>query len=121
MTEVIPPFLDSQKYGIFKALAHLDPHLLIGHESDGMNSFKGEAPFVGEDTRIMKSMRALEPAEKPEAVPHMEGPPLPLYKKEEMAFHRGVTVSGDPLLGFDQKLGPGPSPLRGTIDGPLQQ
>jgi hypothetical protein len=86
-----------------------------------MNPFKGEVAFVGENARITKSMWLVKPAEKPEPVSYMERRVLLLQKKEEMAFHRDVAVSGDDPVRFNQKLGSGPGPLWGTIDRSFQQ
>jgi hypothetical protein len=86
-----------------------------------MNSFKGEVAFVGENARIAKPMWLAKRAEKPESVTYMESGVLLFQKKEEMAFHGDVGVSGDDLVGFDQKLGSALSSLWGTIDRSLQQ
>jgi hypothetical protein len=86
-----------------------------------MNPFKGEVAFVGENARITKSMWLVKPAEKPEPVSHMELGILLFQKKEEMAFHGDVAVSGDDLVRFDQKLGSALSSLWGTIYRSLQQ
>lgn len=92
VTDMIPPGLDPQEDGIFKSLADFHPHLLLGEETDHMDSFKGEIAFIGEDARVMKSMGAIEFTEKPETISKMKGPVLLFSKKEETAFHRNVTV-----------------------------
>jgi hypothetical protein len=102
-------------------LAHFDELRLVGQESDGVDFFKGEMTFVREDARIMESVRALEPAEKPEAVPYAKRASFLLHKKKEIAFYGNMTVAGDDLVGFDQKPGAGLSPLRGPVDGPFHQ
>jgi hypothetical protein len=86
-----------------------------------MNPFKGEVAFVGENARITKPMWLVKPAEKPEPVSYMEMGVLLFQKKEEMAFHGDVAVSGDYLVRFDQKLGSALSSLWGTIYRSLQQ
>ena len=86
-----------------------------------MNPFKGEVAFVGENARITKPMWPMKPAEKPEPVSYVESGVLLFQKKEEMAFHGDVTVSGDDFMRFDQKLGSALSSLWGTIDRSLQQ
>jgi hypothetical protein len=86
-----------------------------------MNPFKGEVAFVGENARIMKPMWPVKPAKKPEPVSHMELGVLLFQKEEEMAFGGDAAVSGDDLVGFDQKLGSALSSLRGTIDRSIHQ
>jgi hypothetical protein len=48
--------------------------------------------FIAEATRIMKSMRGIESAQKTEAISQMERYIFPMKKEKEVTFNRDVTV-----------------------------
>jgi hypothetical protein len=69
-----------------------------------MDPFKGEMAFVGEDPRVSKSSRGIEPADESKTVAFVKRPPLLLQEEKEGATHRKMAVRKDDLLRFDQEL-----------------
>ena len=100
LTDPIPPSLDLKEQGVFKSLTDLHPSVSYGQKADGVNPFKGEMAFVGEDARVSKSPGGIEPADKSKTVPCMERTPLFLQKEKERPLGWKMTVGQDGLLGF---------------------
>jgi hypothetical protein len=92
LTDPVPPSLDLAEQRVFYALADLYPAAFYRYKSDGMNLLEGEMAFIGEDTRVSKSMRRIELADESKAIPCMKGAAFFLYKEKERALDRDETV-----------------------------
>jgi len=98
MANVISPGFNPEQDGVFKTFPHFNEHLFFGQESDGVNPFKGEISFVGENAGVTKSMRTLEPTEKTDPVSGPKRVGLPFHEEKEISFDRDVAVFGNDLM-----------------------